>query len=105
NVYEFSAEAYYKDIQNVTDFADNADIFFNHDIATEFRQGKAWAYGLELMINKTRGKLTGSAGYTISKAMRKVDGVNLGNSFLANYDRRHVVNIQAAYDLNPQWTF
>ncbi|WP_276374015.1 TonB-dependent receptor [Chryseolinea sp. H1M3-3] len=105
NKYEFSAEAYYKDIKNVTDFADNADIFFNEDLSTEFRQGKAWAYGIELMVNKTQGKLTGSVGYTLSKAMRKIPGVNLDKSFAANYDRRHVANIQAAYDMNDRWTF
>ncbi len=105
NIYEFSAEAYYKDIKNVTDFADNADIFFNQDLSTEFRQGKAWAYGIELMLNKTEGKLTGSIGYTLSKAMRKIPGVNLDREFAANYDRRNVVNIQAAYDLNAKWTF
>ena len=105
NMYEFSAEAYYKDIKNVTDFADNANIFFNQDLPTEFRQGKAWAYGLELSLIKTRGKLTGSVGYTLSKAMRKVEGVNLGREFAANYDRRNVVNIQAAYEMNPKWTF
>jgi hypothetical protein len=105
NVYEFSAEAYYKDIQNVTDFADNADIFFNQDLSTEFRQGKSWAYGLELLVTKKEGKLTGSVGYTLSKAMRKVDGVNLDRAFAANYDRRHVVNVQAAYDMNAKWTF
>jgi CarboxypepD_reg-like domain/TonB dependent receptor/TonB-dependent Receptor Plug Domain len=105
NSYEFSAEAYYKDIKNVTDFADNADIFFNQDLSTEFRQGKSWAYGLELMMTKKDGKLTGSIGYTLSKAMRKIEGVNLNRAFAANYDRRNVVNIQAAYDMNEKWTF
>lgn len=105
NMYEFSAEAYYKDIKNVTDFADNASIFFNQDLSTEFRQGKAWSYGMEFMLNKTRGKLTGAVGYTLSKALRKIPGVNLDRSFVANYDRRHVLNIQAAYDMNPRWTF
>ena len=105
NMYEFSAEAYYKDMKNVTDFADNAEIFFNQDLSTEFRQGKAWGYGLELMVNKTKGKLTGSIGYTLSKAMRKIPGVNLDREFAANYDRRNVVNIQAAYDMNAKWTF
>ena len=105
NMYEFSAEAYYKDIKNVTDFADNAEIFFNEDLSTEFRQGKAWAYGIELMVNKTRGRLTGSVGYTLSKAMRKIPGVNLDKPFVANYDRRHVFNIQGAYDMSERWTF
>ena len=105
NRYEFSAEAYYKDISNVTDFADNAQIFFNRDLSTEYRQGDAWAYGLEFFLNKQEGKLTGSASYTWSKTMRKIEGVNLGLEFPANHDRRNVVNLQAAYDFNDQWVF
>ena len=105
NMFEGSIEAYYKDINNVTDFADNAELFFNEDISTEYRQGDAWAYGLEFMVNKQHGKLTGMASYTWSKAQRKVPDVNKGRTFDANYDRRNVVNIQAAYDLNEKWTF
>lgn len=105
NQYEFSAEAYYKDIQNVTEFADNAQIFFNEDLSTEYRQGDAWAYGLEFMLNKKEGKLTGMASYTWSKTMRKIDGVNLGHEFASNHDRRNVFNLQAAYDLNDKWVF
>lgn len=105
NEYEFSAEVYYKDIRNVTDFADNAELFFNHDLSTEFRQGASWAYGAEFFLVKTQGRVTGSASYTWSKAMRKIDGVNLGKEFRANHDRRHVVNLQAAYDLNDKWVF
>ena len=105
NMYEFSTEVYYKNIQNVTDFADNAVIFFNEDLSTEFRQGKAWAYGVEFMMSKTTGKLTGALAYTYSNARRKVQGVNLDRSFAANYDRRNVVNLQVAYDASAKWTF
>jgi len=105
NMYEGSIEVYYKDTQNVTDFADNAQIFFNENLSTEFRQGDAWAYGTEFMINKKEGKLVGMLSYTWSKAMRQVDGVNQGKEFKANHDRRNVVNVQAAYDFNEKWTF
>lgn len=105
NAYEFSLEAYYKDMRNVTDFADNAQIFFNEDLSTEYRQGKSWSYGAELLLAKREGKLTGSIGYTWSKTQRKIDGVNLDRTFYANYDRRHVANLQAAYDLSPRWSF
>ena len=105
NEYEFSAEAYYKDMSNVTDFADNAQLFFNEDLSTEYRQGRAWAYGIDLMVNKNFGRLTGMASYTWSRTMRKVAGVNLGKEFPANHDRRNVFNIQAAYDMNDKWVF
>ncbi|MEX2234190.1 MAG: TonB-dependent receptor [Cyclobacteriaceae bacterium] len=105
NQYEFSAEAYYKDISNVTDFADNAQIFFNQNLSTEYRQGDAWAYGLEFLMNKKEGKLTGMVSYTLSKTMRKIEGVNSGVEFRANHDRRNVFNAQAAYDFNDKWVF
>lgn len=105
NLYEFSVEAFYKDVQNVTDFADNAQLFFNENLSVEYRQGKAWSYGTEWMVNKTSGKLTGMVSYTWSKSMRKIDGVNKGKEFVANHDRRNVFNAQATYDLNEKWSF
>ncbi|MEQ8926563.1 MAG: TonB-dependent receptor [Fulvivirga sp.] len=105
NSYEFSSEVYYKDVQNVTDFADNAQLFFNRDLVTEYRQGTSQAYGLELMVQKKKGDLTGFVSYTLSKAERDVPGVNNNATFLANYDRRHALNLVATYDLNEQWQF
>jgi hypothetical protein len=105
NVYEFSVEGYYKEMRNVTDFADNAQLFFNSDLSTEYRQGRSWSYGSEFLLNKKEGKLIGMVSYTLSKTMRKVPGVNRGDAYPANHDRRHVINIQAAYDLNTKLTF
>jgi len=105
NMYEFSIEGYYKDMQHVTDFADNAQLFFNEDISTEYRQGQSWSYGAEFLINKKSGRFIGMASYTWSKTMRKIPGVNRGSVFPANHDRRNVVNLQAAYDLNNKFTF
>lgn len=105
NQYEASVETYYKDITNVTDFADNAELFFNENLSTEYRQGKSWAYGTEFMIAKNEGKLTGMMSYTWSKSMRHIEGVNKGKTFVSNHDRRNSVNIQAAYDFSSKWTF
>lgn len=105
NMYEFSFETYYKDFKNVTDFADNATLFFNRDLPTEFRQGDAWSYGAEFMLNKKEGKFIGMLTYTWSKTKRQIPDVNQGLEFYANHDRRNVVNLQGAYDLNEKWTF
>lgn len=105
NKYELSVEAYYKDIQNVTDFADNARIFFNKDLVTEYRQGTSEAYGVELMVQKKKGDLTGFVSYTLSKATRLVPEVNQGREFFANHDRRNSLNIVATYEYNDKWTF
>jgi hypothetical protein len=103
NSYEFSMEAYYKKMDMVTDFADNANVFFNQDLAVEFRQGKSWSYGLEFFLEKKAGDLRGFASYTISKTERQIPDVNQGLPFLANYDRRHVFNVIASYEFNAHW--
>jgi hypothetical protein len=106
NMFEVAVETYYKKITNATDFADNAELFLNRNLSTEYRQGNAWAYGAEFMINKKEGRLTGMLTYTWSKAEREAtEGVNNGRAFAPSYDRRHVANLVAAYDLNPKWTF
>lgn len=105
NMFETSFEAFYKWMDNVTDFADNADIFFNEHIATEFRQGESTAYGFEMQVKKTMGDWTGFINYTWSKSERVVPQVNQGEVFFANYDRRNSLNVLAAYQLSERWSF
>jgi hypothetical protein len=105
NAYEFSLEAYYKDMKKVTDFADNASILLNPNVATEYRQGDSHSYGLELFVQKKKGKLTGFVSYTLSKTVRNIPGVNADKEFVANYDRRHNLNVVATYDISKRFTF
>jgi hypothetical protein len=105
NMFEGSVEGFYKWLNNVTDFADNADIFFNEHIATEFRQGTSSAYGFEGQLKKVKGDFTGFINYTWSKAERQIPDVNQGKVFYANYDRRNSINILGAYELSEKWTF
>ncbi len=105
NMYAISLESYYKKMQNITDFADNADIFFNEDLATEFRQGDSEAYGVEFQLKKTTGKLTGFINYTWSKSTRTIPGVNNGESFKSNFDRRNALNMLVSYSHSKRWNF
>jgi len=54
---------------------------------------------LELMAEKTNGKLTGWIAYTLSKSTRQFNEINFGNPFPYAYDRRHQLNINANYFL------
>ncbi len=102
-MFEFSAEAYYKQARDITEFADNAELGLNKHLATEFRQGEAESYGLELFLRKAEGRLKGFASYTLSKAELSVPGVNKGEPFPASHDRRHNLNLALAYDISPKW--
>jgi len=105
NMFEVGAEVYYKWMRNLTDFADNANVFFNPDLPVEFRTGKSDSYGLEIMLQKKKGPLQGFASYTLSKTQREVEGANQGNIYFANYDRRHNFSLLTTYQLDDKWTF
>lgn len=102
NTYEFSIEGYYKKAKQVTEFADHAELFFNKHIAVEFRQGDSESYGLELFLQKKKGKMQGFVSYTLSKTLMNVEGVNNSETFIANHDRRHSLNIALNYQVNDR---
>jgi hypothetical protein len=72
-------------------------------IEGELRFGKAWSYGVEFMLRKTTGKLTGWIGYTWSRAMIQTTGVNNGNAYPASYDRPNDICINISWDDKKHW--
>lgn len=104
NAYELTVEAYYKSLQNQIDYRDGADVFSNEAIESQLLFGKGRAYGIETMLRKKSGKLTGWAAYTLSKTERKINGINNNEWYNARQDRTHDVSIVAMYELSKKWT-
>lgn len=104
NQYQFSAEVYYKRMQNQVDLKNGAEIQANEHIEGELLFGEGRAYGLELLLKKKFGKLSGWAGYTFSRTERKIDGINNGNWYPARQDITHDFSIVGIYDINKKWT-
>jgi len=102
NKYEFSAEVYYKNFINSIDFKERAQILLNENLEGELRVGTARAYGLELMLRKDIGKLTGWISYTYSKIEKKIDQVNDNNWYNAKYDKPHDLSIVLSYEINKR---
>ncbi|MCW3094358.1 MAG: TonB-dependent receptor SusC [Ferruginibacter sp.] len=103
-MFEFTTEVYYKALQNQIDYRNAAVIFGNDNVESELLYGAGRAYGLELMMRKKTGRLTGWVGYTLSKAQKKIDGINNGNYFNARQDRTHDISIVGMYDVNKRWS-
>lgn len=100
--YEVSVEGYYKDMQNVIDYRNGADVFFNEQLEGDLLSGDGQAYGVEFLAKKRKGKFTGQFGYTWSRSIRQIDGINDGNKYSARQDRVHDLNIVALYQLNER---
>lgn len=106
---EASAETYYKTLDNIIDYKGGAQLIMNDHLETDVLNGKGKAYGVELMVQKKRGKLTGWVNYTYSRILHKIDSefdeeqVNNGDYFPANYDKPHDFKFVANYRFNRRF--
>lgn len=102
NTYEFNVETYYKVMQNQIDYRNGANTNANELLEGELLYGQGRAYGMELILKKKRGRLTGWVGYTLSRTERQIDGINDNNWYVAKQDRTHDISIVGIYDLTPK---
>ncbi len=106
NTVEASIETYYKKLYNILDYKGGAELIMNEHLETEVLNGDGKAYGVEMMLKKKRGKLTGWVNYTYSRVLHKIDGefdeerVNDGEFFPANYDKPHDFKFVANYKIS-----
>ena len=100
---EWSAEVYYKDIQHVYDYKDGSTMFSKINLESLISGGKGRSYGLELMMRKNTGRLTGWVSYTLSRTLTKIDGINGGKWYDATNDRRHVASVVGIFALDSRW--
>jgi hypothetical protein len=103
NTFETSVELYYKSMQNQIEYQEGYTPNTLEDTENFFTFGKGWSYGSEFFINKTKGRLTGWIGYTLSYTWRKFPGLNFGEKYPAKYDRRNDLSVVALYELNKRW--
>ena len=103
--YDFSAEAYYRKTDNVIDYRDGKSFGSEIELERLVLPGEGKSYGVELCARKNMGKLTGWLAYTLAWSKTRIKGINGGNWYDANNDRRHDINIVAMYRLSDRWTF
>jgi outer membrane receptor protein involved in Fe transport len=101
--YDFSAEAYYKHIDNVYDYRDGKAFYSEIEIERLLLGGKGRAYGMELCARKNTGRLTGWLSYTLAWSENKIEGINQGHWYTASNDRRHDIAVVGMYRLAPKW--
>jgi len=94
-------DVYQKEFRNLLEFKPTEIV--DHTVtnwADVILTGVGEAKGLELMLEKSTGKVTGWIAYTLSKSDRKFEGINNGNVFPSSYDRRHNISLASTYKIN-----
>lgn len=99
---EAGMEVYIKQMSDQIDYRDHANMLMNPFIDFELRFGEGRAYGLETMLSKKEGRLTGWISYTLSRSEMQIDGINRGQPYPAYGDRPHDLSLYISYRLSQR---
>ena len=106
NVWETSLEVYYRQMNNVIEYKDLAELLLNDHLETELLSGIGKGYGAELFIRRKKGRLNGWLSYTYSRSYVKIDEdipqetINNGEWFPSRLDKPHNFNLVLNYNFN-----
>ncbi|MBE9598367.1 TonB-dependent receptor [Pedobacter sp. MC2016-24] len=101
----FDVESYYKKLDNLSEYAQR--LTGNRrggtvSLEEHFYNGSGYAKGIELMLQKTRGRYTGWISYTLAEATNNFAAY--GGEFAASQDTRHEFKTVNLYHYG-KWTF
>ncbi|MGK7396011.1 MAG: carboxypeptidase-like regulatory domain-containing protein [Candidatus Cyclobacteriaceae bacterium M3_2C_046] len=110
--WEMSLEAFYKKMYDLIEFKDGAAYL---DLEQDWQDlvvtGGGKSRGLELLIQRNLGRLTGWLGYSWSVTDRTFPSLNEGKTFPYTFDRRHDIGLALNYqksekfDVSTAWTY
>lgn len=109
--YATSVEGYWKWMHNLIDYRDEYYLRPPLDMwSSRLTSGKGTAKGVDFMIEKLTGKLTGHIAYSLGWADRTFREKNLGRTYPARIDNRHTINVLMNWNvsekvsINASWT-
>ncbi len=104
-MYSLIAGGFFKTFNNLSTVSNFDDVLNSSlDWQDAVLQGTGNAYGLELMVQKNEGTISGWFGYTFGKSTRNFPDL-FEDDFLFTYDRTHMIKIYANYKSNDLWDF
>ncbi len=102
NSIQTSVQIYNKEFKNVVEYINGASLLLNTLIEADLFSVKGRAYGLELLVEKKKGKWQGWLAYTLSRTELKTPAFNQNNWYPTRYDQTHNLTIVSFYDINDR---
>ncbi|RAK65164.1 TonB-dependent receptor [Hymenobacter edaphi] len=103
---EVSVEAFYKRLRSLIEFREGAT-FYNSSQDWQDKVvggGQGRVRGLEVLVQRKTGRLTGWVGYTLARNERQFNGLNQDQWYPYKFDRRHDASVVLVYALRPGLT-
>ena len=107
NDYELSIELYTKKMKNLIDYKEGILVYDGHQgwenkVETG---GVGNVKGIEFLLQKKSGNLTGWVAYTLSSNKRKFEHLNNGKEFPYIYDQTHNLSLTGNYKISKSMIF
>ena len=103
---EAEAETYYKHLAHQYEHSGAITELFTgtYDMGRNLMHGRGRNYGLNLMLKKNRGRLTGWIGYALSRSERRFTATGNDGWTASSFDRLHDLTAVAQYRFNRHWS-
>lgn len=105
--YRLSVEPYFTRILHQVEYRGNIlqILTDKYDLNENLVVGDGYNYGIDLMLQKNVGKLTGWIAYAWAKAPRSFVRNDELVTYPSVHNREHDINVVANYRLNDKWNF
>ena len=107
---DLSLEGYYKDSKNALDYKSGATLSMNPQIADALVPVFGKAYGVEVMLKKPAGRLTGWLSYCYSRSQQKEmqdrgrETINGGDWYNAPHDKPHEFKLVSNFAITHRYS-
>ena len=105
--YRLSVEPYFARIANQVEYKGNVlgILTDKYDLNESLVIGDGYNYGVDLMLQKNTGRLTGWVAYAWAKAPRSLAKGDEWITYPSVHNREHDLNVVANYRLSGKWNF
>lgn len=107
---DFSLEGYWKQMSNCLDYRPGATLSMNENLSQDLLPVYGRAYGVEAMVKKTTGKITGWLSYCYSRSHyremeeRGYETLSGGSWYNAPYDKPHEFKMVANWAITHRYS-
>ncbi len=105
--WRLSVDAYCKKLYHQVEYNGNLFDFLYSEYKLDdvLLWGNGYNYGLNVLLERRKGRVTGWASYSFGRAMRRFPDSSYDGVYPASHERIHEFNAVATYRLSPRWSF
>ncbi|MBO4724787.1 MAG: TonB-dependent receptor [Bacteroidaceae bacterium] len=103
--YTLNSSVYFKRLYNQVEYYGSMMDFLTSDYSVydHLICGDGYNYGLDLMLTKNTGRLTGWVSYSFGRALRRFDREGMDGLYPASHERLHELDMVAVYKTGGRW--